>query len=222
MEKKLKSEIVAFLGKKGCCKYKLTLHHKGHDFELEYNGKENEDCGDIYNTLEEWIGYGDFFEYLLSHGNLYNFEGYIYVDDKEDLKLSVSFNGTYEDYEEPVYINLDNSFFANDLGLNLSEIGIDDFDEEYVSLIFSIENGIFIGDISLSYEQDETIDIDLNNEQKSILKKHVLDYVIINAPCLIVEFICDQIINAECYGNEIEYQVATNYINLNWNDIYPK
>jgi hypothetical protein len=222
MENKLKSAIIAFLDKKGCCKFTLTLHHKGHAFELEYDGKQNEDCGDTYNTLEEWIGYGDFFEYLLDHGNLYNFEGIICINDKEDLKISVAFFGTYEDYEEPVYVNLDKSFLINDLGLNLSEIDIDKFDEEYVSLIFSIEKGIFISDISLSYEHDETININLNNQQQSILKKYILDYVMNNAPSLDVDFDCNQIIDAECDGNQIIYRVATSYINLNWNDIYPK
>ena len=220
----LKSEIISFLDKKGCCKFTLTLHHKGHAFELEYDGKENEDCGDIYESLEEWIGYGDLFDYLLDHGNLYNFEGTICVDenDKENLKIGVGFFGTGDDYEEPVYVYLDKDFFINDLGLNLSEIGVDNFDEEYVSLIFSIEGGIFIGDISISYEQDETININLNKEQQSSLKKYLLDYTINNAPSLDVDFDCNQIIDAECDGNQILYNVSTSCININWYDIYSK
>lgn len=219
---KLKSEIIAFLDKGGCCKYKLTLHHKGHAFKLDYNGKENEACGDIYNTLEEWIGYGDFFEYLLDHGNLYHFEGLICIEDKQDLKISAAFFGTYEDYLEPVYVNLDEAFFIANLGLNLNEIGIDNFDKEHLSIIFSIEKGIFIGDISLCYEQGETININLNKQQQSILKKYLLDYAMNNAPLLEVDFDCNQIIDAQCYENQIIYQVSTSHINFNWNDIYPE
>jgi hypothetical protein len=222
MGNKLKSEIIAFLDKKCCCKFTLILHHKGHAFELEYNGKKNEDCGDMYNTLDEWIGGGDFFEYLLDHGNIYNFEGFICVNDKEDLEISVAFFGTYQDYEEPVYVYLYDSFLINNLGLNLTELGFDNFKEEYLTLNFSIEKGIFIGDILLRYEQDETIDINLNNQQQSILKKYILDYVINKAPCLFVDFHCNQIIDADCDGNKIDFHVATSYINLNWYDIYPK
>ena len=74
----------------------------------------------------------------------------------------------------------------------------------------------------ISYGQDETININLNKQQQSILKKYILNYAINNAPCLDVDFDCNQIIDAECYGNQIIYRVATSSINLNWYDIYPK
>jgi hypothetical protein len=224
MKNELKSEILAFLDKGGCCKFSLTLYHKGQEFGLEYQGDENEKCGDIFNKLEEWISDGDFFNYLLDHGSVYNFEGLICTDDsdKENLKISVAFGGTYEDYEESVFIYLNEEFFINELGLNLEEIGIDNFDEEYLSLIFVIEKGILKGKVSLIYTEYETININLNKKQQSILNKYILEFAVNNAPFIGVDFECLQIIDAECEENEIIYNVSTSYIKLNWNDIYTK
>jgi hypothetical protein len=222
MGKTLKSEIIAFLGKESCCKFKLIGHHRGNVFELEYNGKKNEDCGDIYDKLDYWFTDSVFCEYLAERGCFYNCEGFICVDDKEEINIKVSFLGPNEDFVEPVYLYLDESFLINNLGLNLSELGINNFDNKYLSINFLIEKGAFISKISLVYEQKKPIKIKLNAEQQSILKKYVLDFVMKNAPTLLINFECDEIIDAECYDNEVTYKVSTSLINIKWSDVYPE
>jgi len=222
MEKTLKSDIIAFLGKGNCCKFKFIGHHRGNVFELEYNGKKNDDCGDIYDKLVDWFDYSDFTEYLAERGGFYNCEGSICVDDKEEINIKVSFLGPNEDFEKPVYLYLDESYLINNLGLNFSELGINNFEKEYVSIKFHIEKGAFISKISLIYEQKKPIKIKLNAEQQSILKKYVLDFVMKNAPTLEIDLECDEIIDAECYDNEVTYKVTTSLITIKWNDVYPE
>jgi hypothetical protein len=92
-----------------------------------------------------------------------------------------------------------------------------------MNLFFSIEKGNFKDELVLYYYLiNQKIVFNLNNKQQSILKAHLLDFVINNAPIIDIDFDCDQIINAECEESTVNYNISTSYIYLNWNEIYPE
>jgi hypothetical protein len=222
MSQKLKTEIIKFLEPNKKCHFRLEIQHKGHEFELECAGKINEKCGKIYSTLNEWIGYGDFFDYLLNHGNIYHLEGSIFLNenDNSSLIIQVAFLGTSEDYEEPVFIELPENFFIEKLRIDLKELGIKNYKEEDLALTFSIKDSTFSSLVVLKYQNRKPIYIQLDHSQQTLLQNYLLEFTLKNAPILDVDFNCNQIIDAECDGNQIEYSVRTSEVKINWNDLY--
>ena len=222
MSQNLKTEIIKFLEPNKKCHFRLEIHHKGHEFELECAGKKNGKCGEIYNTLNEWIGYGDFFDYLINHGNIYHFEGFISLNENDNSNpiIQVAFLGTSEDYEEPIFVELPEKFFTEQLKIDLKELGIKNYKEEDLDLTFSITDSTFSSQVVLKYQHHKPIYIQLDHSQQNRLQNYLLEFTLKNAPILDVDFNCKQIIDAECDGNQIEYSVRTSEVNLNWDDLY--
>jgi hypothetical protein len=226
MQNDVETKLAFLLREKRCCKFEVQFMLKGElILELEYDGKKNQECSELFSTLNDW--FYDFSDFLVEHCFLFTyFEGSICLENNngtENLKIGVAIHETCEDWEEDFTIDFDEEFYTKELALNLNEIGINQFDKICMNLLFSIENGNFKGEFSLFYYLiDQEIVINLNNKQQSILKAHLLDFVINNAPIIDIDFDCDQIINAECYDRTISYNISTSYIYLNWNDIYPE
>jgi hypothetical protein len=227
MQNDVKTKLAFLLREKRCCKFEVHFMFKGGtSLELEYDGKKNQECGELYDTLDDWLV--DFsHNFLIEHCFRFTyFEGSICLENNngtENLKIGVAIHVTCEDWAEDFTIDFDEDFYTKELALNLNEIGINQFDKKCMNLFFSIEKGNFKDELVLHYYLvDQEKVINLNNKQQFILKAHLLDFVINNAPIIDIDFDCDQIINAECYCSTISYNISTSYIYLNWNEIYPE
>jgi len=226
MQNDVKTKLAFLLREKRCCKFEVDFMPKGGiSLELECDGNINEECGELFNSLKEW--FYDFNDFLVEHCFFFTyFEGSICLENYngiDNLKIGVAIHETCEDWVEDFTIDFDEDFYTKQLELNLNEIGINQFDKNCMNLFFSIEKGNFKDELVLYYYLiNQKIVFNLNNKQQSILKAHLLDFVINNAPIIDIDFDCDQIINAECEESTVNYNISTSYIYLNWNEIYPE
>jgi hypothetical protein len=199
--------------------FNLQYHHKGHLIEIEFSQFKNHECGEIYDLLEEWLGYGDLNEFLLAHDCFYNFSGWFEYE-IEEIVIYIVFTGPYDEEFETISVEFDHDFIINELGLGSLVDSIPNFNTDYFFVVFDLEKEGVIELRDINYYDNEYIKINLGLEQLEVLKKYLTEFVTSKIPSLNIEFPCNQIWFAECYDNQLSIQIKSSPVKIKWDEIY--
>jgi hypothetical protein len=220
MKIELESLLEETLKEFGKIKFDLTYVNKGCIVELEIGDKKNEECGSIYDELSEWLSYGEFLDYLIEHGVHHNFYGEFFIDNGE-ITINVILRGScYEyDYSDRQQIYFEEEFITNELNLKLSEIGMDIYDEENLTIQFCKLKGTPITRIELSYHTDHWYEIELNQIQLKVLIDFLEKEIIQAIPSFDIDFDCEITWELECEDKCLNFNYWTSSIKLKLDDI---
>lgn len=223
MQENLKTLIEESLKEHEKIKFDLTYVTKGCIVEIEIGLKRNEDCGPIYDQLSEWLGYDEFINYLIDRGVQHNFSGEIYRENGEICFL-ITLNGNCYEYDDSDRrcIEFQEDFISKELKIDLSEIGMKDFDQEKLSVRFNQMKGCPLENLKLYYFHDDWHQIELNIIQQSILTEFILSEIDKAAPVFDLDFDCEIIWEVECDEKCLEFNYRTSPIKLFFNEIVSK
>jgi hypothetical protein len=192
---------------------------KGCIVELEIGNRRNGDCGDIYSQLSGWLGYNEFIEYLMTKGVVHNFKGEICIENTEIVIYLILKDLTYDFDDEETYIYFDEEFITNELKINLSEIGMDDFDEENFCVNFYQIKGLPINQLELNYYKNGWHQIKLENDQYEVLSKFIELEIEKAIPIYDIDFECETEWEVECEENSLEFYYWATPIKLKLDEI---
>jgi hypothetical protein len=222
MENELKILLEETLKVHEKIKFDLTYVTKGCIVELEIGNRRNGDCGDIYSQLSGWLGYNEFIEYLMTKGVVHNFKGEICIENTEIVIYLILKDLTYDFDDEETYIYFDEEFITNELKINLSEIGMDDFDEENFCVNFYQIKGNPIQQLEFNYYSDDWHPFNLENNQLKILVDFIESRLEKVKPVYDVDFECDTEWEVDCVENCLSFDVCSTPIRLELNEIDSK
>lgn len=220
MENELKILLEETLKEHGIIKFDVAYVTKGCNVEIEIGENRNEQCGPLYEALNEWLGYGEFMDYLVSHDTFYNYTGEFYY--KEEIFLAVSFIGPYcyDEDSSQSYINLEKEFITNVLQLDLSSFGMSDhYDKEVLGLDFFAEKGKEIENVRLNYFKGHWNQIELNSNQICKLKKFISTEINETLPYFYIDFDYELNWEVQCEENLLDFNFWTSPIKISLNDI---
>ena len=220
MKNNLKILLYKTLQQYGQVKFDLTYVTKGCRVDIEIGEKRNEECGDIYSQLSGWLGYDEFLEYIMTKGVVHNFKGEICIENTEIVIYLIIKDLTYDFDHEETYINFDEEFITNALKINLSEIGMDDFDEENFCVNFYQIKGNPIQQLEFNYYSDHWQPLKLDNHQLKILVEFIESRLEQVEPVYDVDFECDTEWEVNCVENCLSFDVCSTPIRLELNDIF--
>lgn len=220
MEIELKSLLEETLKEYGKITFDLTYVNKGCIVELEIGDKKNKDCGSIYDELSDWLSYGEFLDYLINHGVLHNFDGEFFIDDGE-ITINVNVGGSWYEYDDSDrrQIYFEEEFITNELNLKLSEIGMDSYDEENLTIQFYKLKDTPITRIEMSYYTDDWHKIELNEKQLQVLIFFLEKEIIQATPSFDIDFDCEITWELECEEKCLNFNYWTSPIKLKLDDI---
>lgn len=219
MEIELKQEISKILNEYKRIDFRVIHHHKGPYIDIEFGVKKNNECGEIYEKLAWWLGYGDFCEFLVSSDTFYDFFGWIEFEN-EEIVLNVIFNGPYEGEFETIQFEFESNFLESELLISSFIESIPDFKNDCVSVCFDMEKGgEFETKYFCYYDGSTDVEIELNQSQINILKKYIIEVINGRIPTLLIGFPCEQIWSVDCYENVLKFEIKTSPIKLKLNDI---
>lgn len=221
MEKNLQSLLYNTLKEQGEIKFDVSFEMKGCIVAIEIGEKQNEDCGPIYKLLQQWLGYDEFVEYLVSQDVQNNFEGNFFLKEDE-IFINLVLKGNYYEYDDSDKwtIVFEEDFITNELNIDLSTIGIEDgFEEENWSVQFNKLKNSPIKNLELSYYSDDWHTIELDEKQLNKLTLFIESEIEESLPEFNVAFDCAIEWEAECVENSIDYYFTSTPILLKLNDI---
>jgi hypothetical protein len=209
--------------------FRVSISHKGSELEIFERNEDRKE--EIKEVLEEWICYGDLFEFLFNSGTCYSYEGIILAveegQDEEyfikDAEFEIQIIGPNEGETDPVKIDFSNFLIAEKLELNSLIYGLNDFENELFQVEFFIEEWRHINRFDLFYlNKDNRIKISLDDNQKEILINYVVEFAKTKEPELNLnneEF--RELISVSISGEEnfISYHI-TEYYKFLYDDIY--
>jgi hypothetical protein len=207
-------------------KFDACFVTKGCLVEIEIGAKKNEQCGEIFDFLQEWLGYGEFLDYVINHGGYGEFNGEFVLEDNEII-IYLTINGTdlYDEPEEKS-IYFEEEFITEKLKINLASIGMDEgFEIENLSLDFYKDHDKPIVGLKFWYygqtippSNSETEhswnQIQLNEEQTQILISFLEQEVSANIPDFDIDFECDIQWSVHCEEKKLEYIVNSSPIRI--------
>lgn len=202
--------------------FDLTYVTKGCVVELEIGEKRNEECGDIYSQLSGWLGYDEFIDYLMTKGDVYNFKGEICIENTEIVIYLILKDLTYDFDADKTYIYLDEEFITEELNINISEIGMDEFDEENFKVRFYKKKGMPIEELELNYFNNGWHQFNLDSKQNEILTEFIESEIEKAIPVYDVDFECDTEWEVDCVENCLSFDVCSTPIRLELNEIDSK
>lgn len=219
MKVNLKKQIEKTLKENKTIKFDLTYVNKGCIVELEIGDKKNEECGSIYDELSDWLGYGEFLDYLINHGVLHNFDGEFFIDNGE-ITINVNIGGSWYEYDDSDrrQIYFEEKFITNELNLKLSEIGMDIYNEENLTIQFYKLKDTPITRIKLSHT-DHWHEIELNEIQLKVLIDFLEKEIIQAIPSFDIDFDCEITWELECEDKCLNFNYWTSPIKLKLDDI---
>ena len=222
MENELKSLLEETLKEHGKIKFDLTYVNKGCIVELEIGDKKNEECGSIYDELSEWLSYGEFLDYLINHGVLHNFDGEFFIDNGE-ITINVNIGGSWYEYDDSDrrQIYFEEKFITNELNLKLSEIGMDIYNEENLTIQFYKLKDTPITRIKLSHT-DHWHEIELNEIQLKVLNDFLEKEIIQAIPSFDIDFDCEITWELECEEKCLNFNYWSSPIKIILNEIVSK
>lgn len=209
--------------------FRVSISHKG--LELEIFEKNEDRKEEIKEVLEEWICYGDLFEFLFNSGTCYSYEGMILAveegQDEEyfikDAEFDIEIFGPNEGEIEPVKIDFTNFLIAEKLDINSEIYGLQNFDNELFEVDFYIVEWKHIYRFDLFYlNKNDRVKINLDDNQKKIITDYIVDFAKAKEPQLNLnitvkqDLLCVSIIGEE---NNITYEI-TEYYKFLYDDIY--
>lgn len=218
---KLKSLLYNSLKEHGDIKFNVTFEMKGCIVAIEIGEKQNVDCGPIFKLLEQWLGYEDFIDYLISKDVQHNFEGNFFIKEDE-IFMNLILKGNYYEYDDSDRwtIVFEEDFITDELKIDLSSIGIEDgFEEENWSVQFNKLKDAPIKNLELSYLSDDCHTIELDEKQLNVLNQFIESELEQSLPEFNIEFDCAIVWEAECVENSIDYYFTSTPILLKLNDI---
>jgi hypothetical protein len=211
-----KEKLIFLLG--NCvCYFEMRFYgNLGSVLKLHHDGRENENCLDLYSILEEWFDV-EIYDFLVH--NFYPlsfFDGYLFVHpiNRKELMMFVSLHETTDDWEhkDEVVLNLNESFLTNFLNLNMIDHKIFEIKNELIMVEFELIKGILNEPVKIKYDD---IEIHLDEYQQSKLDKYAIDFVYENMPDIDFNFECEKFITARCDDNVVSYvDIATSYKQL--------
>ena len=222
MENELKSLLEETLKEHGKIEFDLTYETKGCNIEIEIGEKINEECGAIYDELSYWLSYDEFIDYLINHGVQHNFDGEIFLDNGE-ICFNLNLRGSWYEYDDTDrrQIYFEEEFISNDLNIKLSEIGMDIYDEENLTIQFYKLKDTPITRIELSHT-DHWHEIELNEIQLKVLIDFLEKEIIQAIPSFDIDFDCEIIWELECEDKRLNFNYWTSSIKLKLDDIVSK
>ena len=220
MEIELKALLEEKLKEFGKITFDLTYETKGCNIELEIGDKKNEECGSIYDEISSWLSYGEFVDYLLKHCFQHNFDGEFFIDNGE-ITINVNLRKSWYEYDDSDrrQIYFEEEFITNELNLKLSEIGMDIYDEENLTIQFCKLKGTPITRIELSYHTDHWHEIELNQIQLKVLIDFLEKEIIQAIPSFDIDFDCEITWELECEDKCLNFNYWTSPIKLKLDDI---
>jgi len=231
MSQQLNELIYASLTEFSKIKFDACFVTKGCLVEIEIGEKKNEQCGEIFDLLQEWLGYGEFLDYVINHGGYGEFNGEIVLEENEII-IYLTINGTdlYDEPEEKS-IYFEEEFITEKLKINLASIGMDEgFENENLSLDFYKDhdkpivglNFWFYGQTlppSNSEIEHSWNQIQLNEGQTQILISFLEQEVAENIPDFDLDFECDIEWSVQCEEKKLEYYVNSSPIRISLKDV---
>jgi hypothetical protein len=220
MEKDLKTLIQETLLKHGKIIFDVTYVTKGFIVEIEIGEKRNEECGQIYDELSEWLGYGEFIDFLISRNVQHNFNGEIFLEN-EEICFNLTLKGYIYEYDDSDrrYIEFRKEFITNDLNIGLSEIGMDVYNEENLSVQFYKMKGSPVERLELTYFKKQWHQIKLDNDQYEVLNKFIELEIEKAIPIYYIDFECEIEWEVECEENSLEFYYWSTPIKLKLDEI---
>ena len=220
MENELKSLLEETLKEHGKIEFDLTYETKGCNIEIEIGEKINKECGSIYNELSEWLGYDEFINYLIQHNVQHNFGGEIFLDNGE-ICFNLNLRGFYYEYDDSDrrHIYFEEEFITNELNIKLSDIGMDIYAEENLSIQFYKLKDTPITSIELSFYKDNWHEIELNENQLEILSKFLEIEIVQAIPSFDIDFDCEINWDLECEEKCLNFNYWSSPIKLKLNEI---
>ena len=234
MDYNLKSLIETQLKQFEKIKFNTYLVTKGCISDIEIGENKNEKCGEIFDLLQVWLGYGRFIEYIIENGGYGNFHGEILLEDNEIVIYLTINGGDIFEEEEKKYIYLEEEFILDELKIELASIGMDDcFEESELILDFYKEKNKPFEYLSLYYFDKERADekpekspyakgwhlFELNESQLEILSKFIEEEIQDHMPPFNVDFYCETEWSVQCSDKELRYYVHSSPIRFELNDL---
>jgi hypothetical protein len=221
MEAELKTLLEETLNEYGKINFDVTYVTKGCVVEMEIGDKINEKCGLVYEDLSGWLGYDEFVDYLMSHGVQHNYRGEIFLEN-EEICFLLTLNGYCYEYDDSDrrYIYFDEEFITNELNIELSQIGMDDFyDEENLSVQFYKLKDSPIERLELSYYNEGWHQIELDDNQIEILTDFIESEILLAEPSYDIDFDCEIQWEVESDEKNLDFNYWSTPIKLTLNDI---
>jgi len=194
---------------------------KGCLVDIKIGDKKNEACGEIYDILREWFGYGEFLDYIIDNGGYGNFDGKIVLENNEVIIYLTLYKGDIFEEEEKFYIEIDEDFIYKELNISPESIGMDDdfFESSHISIDFFKEKGNQIKDLKFLYYQDNWKAINLSENQLNLLIKNLEKQIEDLLPEFNMDFNCEINWEVSCEENKLEFSLYTSPIRISLNEI---
>jgi hypothetical protein len=219
MKRDLRSLLEKTLKEYGKITFDLTYVTKGCIVNIGIGDNKNEQCGSIYEELSSWLGYNEFIEYLMTKGVVHNFKGEICVENTEIVIYLMLKDLTYDFDADKTYIYLDKEFITEELNINISEIGMDEFDEEHFKVRFYKKKGMPIEELELNYFNNSWHQFNLDSKQNEILIEFIESEIEKSIPVYDVDFDCDVMWEVNCADWCLEFNHTSSPIKLKLNEI---
>ena len=217
-------------------KFSAYFVTKGCQVDLEIGENRNEKCGEIFELLQEWLGYGEFLDYIIENGGYGNFHGEFTLENNEVfIFLTLNAGDLYEEAEEK-YIYLEEELFTEELKIELASIGMDDFlENDHIILNFDKEKNKPVEGLALYYFDDTKPSVDSNEKNPNTDPWHELELTTEQTNSLIsfveqeienhipefnVNFDCEVLWGVQCEDKKLQYWVYTSPIRIKLSDFF--
>jgi hypothetical protein len=189
---------------------------KGCLVDVEIGDKKNEACGEVYNLLQSWIGYGEFLDYIIDNGGYGNFDGKIVLENNEVIIYLTLYKGDIFEEEGKFYLDIDENVIYNEMNISPESIGMDDdfFESSHISIDFFKEKGNQIKDLKFWYYQDDWKAINLSENQINLLIKNLEKQIEDLLPEFNMDFNCEINWEVSCVENKLEFSLYTSPIRI--------
>lgn len=189
---------------------------KGCLVDIKIGDNKNEACGEVYNLLQSWIGYGEFLDYIIDNGGYGNFDGQIVLENNEVIIYLTLYKGDIFEEEEKFYLDIDENFIYKELNISPESIGMDDdfFESSHISIDFFKEKGNQIKDLKFLYYQDDWKAINLSENQLNLLIKNLEKQIEDLLPEFNMDFNCEINWAVSCEENKLEFSLYTSPIRI--------
>ncbi len=197
-------------------KFSANFVTKGCFVDVEIGDKKNDACGEIYDILREWFGYGEFLDYIIDNGGYGNFDGKIVLENNEVIIYLTLYKGDIFEEEEKFYLDIDENFIYKELNISPESIGMDDdfFESSHISIDFFKEKGNQIKDLKFWYYQDDWKAINLSENQLYLLIKNLEKQIEDLLPEFNMDFNCEINWEVSCEENKLEFSLYTSPIRI--------
>jgi hypothetical protein len=224
MKKKIQLALQENLKEHDEIKFSANFVIKGCMVDVLIGDKKNEACGEIYDILREWFGYGEFLDYIIDNGGYGNFDGKIVLENNEVIIYLTLYKGDIFEEEEKIYLDIDENFIYKELNISPESIGMDDdfFESSHISIDFFKEKGNQIKDLKFWYYQDDWKAINLSENQLNLLIKKLEKQIEDLLPEFNMDFNCEINWEVICEESMLEFSLYTSPIRIEINEIISK